>query len=118
MSCQVGICRDTTERNEMLESIRTTFETGLEIVKKKNLDYGADADPFRNFRSASLLGLSVEKAILVRTLDKLARINNLLDHDAYVTEESMDDTIVDCINYLAILKAYREIQYAEPQRCK
>ena len=96
------------ERDALIESVRRTYEVGLAIVEKKNKDYGANEDPFRNFRAATMLGLSVEKAILVRTLDKLARINNLLDHEAYVTEETMDDTIVDACNYLAILKAWRE----------
>jgi hypothetical protein len=97
------------KRNAMLDNIRATYELGLSIIEKKNHDYGADADPFRNFRTAGVLGLTVEKAILVRVLDKLARVNNLLEHDAYVTEESMEDTLVDAINYLAILKAYRNL---------
>lgn len=97
----------------MLASVRETFESGIAIIEKKNHDYGAITEPFANFRSAELLGLSVEKAILVRTLDKITRINNLLAHDAFVTEESMDDTIVDAINYLAILKAFREMTRLE-----
>ncbi len=99
-----------TQRDGLIESARKTYAAGLEIMERKNHDYAGAADAFRNFRTATVLGLSVEKAILVRVLDKLARVNNLLDQPAFVTEESMADTLVDAINYLAILKAYRESQ--------
>lgn len=94
----------------MLDNIRATYDAGISIVEKKNHDYGADADPFRNFRTAGILGLTVEKAILVRVLDKLARVNNLLDHEAYVKDESLEDTLIDAINYLAIMKAFRDLK--------
>ncbi len=92
----------------LLANVRRTFEAGLALIDKKNRDYGAAQDAFANFRAVELLGLTVEQGILVRTLDKLTRINNLLTQPAYVTEESMEDTILDAINYLALLKAYRE----------
>lgn len=102
-------------RSAMLSSIEHTFKTALDIISKKNADYGADADPFRNFRTAEVLGLSVEKAILVRLMDKISRINNLLEREARVSDESMADTLVDSIAYLAILKAYRERDATPPQ---
>jgi hypothetical protein len=96
-------------RDALLKSVRQSFEKGLAIIEKKNHDYGANADPFKNFRSVELLGLPVEKGILVRMLDKLARLNNLLDHEAYVTDESFEDTAIDLQNYAAILRAFREL---------
>ena len=93
----------------MIENIRATYDAGISIIEKKNRDYGADGDPFRNFKTATVLGLTVEKAILVRLMDKIARVDNLLEHEAYVTEETLEDTLVDAINYLAILKAYRNL---------
>jgi hypothetical protein len=109
---QIGIPPEAKApaRVDLLENVRATFAAGVDIIEKKNKDYGADADPFRNFRSAQVLGISVEKAILVRTLDKLARIDNLLTKPAYVTEESLEDTLTDAINYLALLKAFREMK--------
>lgn len=85
------------------------YTRGVELMRKKNADYAGVNDPFKNFRSASVLGLSVEQAILVRVLDKLARINNLLTSHAEVKEETLEDTILDCANYLNILAAYRKL---------
>ena len=99
----------------LLTLVRRTFAHGLEIISRKNQDYGAGSDPFRNFRSASVVGLSVERAILVRTLDKLSRVSTLLDKPPAVVEESLEDTIIDAINYLAILKAYRDTEKASFQ---
>ena len=93
---------------EFIASLENTFQTGLGIVKKKNADYANSTNPFKNFESASIVGLTPDRAILVRVLDKLSRISNLIDKDPAVVEVSLEDTIVDTINYLAILKAYRE----------
>lgn len=94
----------------LIESMEATFARCASIARKKNADYAGQGDQFANFKAAPALlsGVSVEKGILVRLTDKLKRIDNLLTHDAYVTEESMSDTIEDAINYLAILKAWRE----------
>ena len=98
-------------KRAFLLSIEATFRAGLDLVKRKNADYAGDGDPFKNFRSAGVAGVSVERAILVRVLDKLARISNLLDKPQAVVDEALEDTILDAINYLAILKAYREQEY-------
>lgn len=100
-----------SESIDLLASMEATYARCLAIAKKKNADYAGASDQFANFKAAPALlsGVSVEKGILVRLTDKIKRIDNLLTHDAYVTEESMSDTIEDAINYLAILKAWREV---------
>ena len=90
------------------ESIEKTYKDGLEIIKKKNHDYAGEADPWANFRFAEMVRVSVPKAILVRMSDKLARISNLIDKEAKVEDEKIEDTLLDLINYTAILKAYLE----------
>ena len=96
----------TTE--EFIQSIEKTYQDGVALVRRKNKDYANSENPFRNFEFSSLVGVSPERAILVRIADKLARIANLLDKDASVTEEAITDSILDDINYLAILKALLE----------
>lgn len=93
-------------QQEFFEHINQSFTDGLELIRKKNTDYSGLIDPFKNFRSAEVIGVGVDKAILVRILDKIARINNLLDSEAQVKDESIDDSILDAANYLYILKAY------------
>lgn len=93
---------------EFIDDIESTYATGVTIIRRKNADYANSTNPFKNFESASIVGVSVERAMLVRILDKLARVSNLLEKDAAVVDESIEDTIIDAINYLAILKAHRK----------
>ena len=96
-------------KKQLLDSIATTFANGVKIVKKKNTDYAKGNDAFSNFRHSELVGVTVEKAILVRICDKIARLGNVLENGTTaVKDESVADTIIDGINYLAILKAYLE----------
>lgn len=93
---------------QFIENIQQTYAKGVTIIQKKNADYANSTNPFRNFESASIVGISVDRAILLRVLDKLSRAGNLLDKSPAVVDESLEDTLIDAINYLAILKAYRE----------
>jgi hypothetical protein len=88
---------------DMLETFNKCFATAI----AKNNDYGgSNNDPFANFRNSTIAGVSVEKGILVRLMDKMSRISTLLDKEAMVKDETIADTIEDAINYLAIMKAY------------
>ena len=94
-------------RNPLLMSMGETFERCYLTAIAKNNDYGgSNSDPFANFRNSTIAGVSVEKGILVRLMDKMSRISTLLDKEAKVKDESITDTIEDAINYLAIMKAY------------
>jgi hypothetical protein len=94
-------------RNPLLMSMGETFERCYLTAIAKNNDYGgSNGDPFANFRNSTIAGVSVEKGILVRLMDKMSRISTLLDKEAMVKDESITDTIEDAINYLAIMKAY------------
>ena len=89
--------------NDMIETFNKCFSTAI----AKNNDYGgSNNDPFANFRNSTIAGVTVEKGILVRLMDKMSRISTLLDKEGMVKDESINDTIEDAINYLAILKAY------------
>src|SRR3989338_7594262 len=94
-------------QKEFLIQIEKTFAQCLELVERKNIDYaGQNSDPFKNLNELLKAGVPVERAILVRIYDKLSRISSLLDNEAKVDDEKMEDTINDAINYLAILKTY------------
>lgn len=95
-------------RDQFITKLEETFERGMEIVSVKNRDYAGDSDPFKNFRFSEMANIPVEKAIMVRILDKTARIGNLLDRNNAVLDEKVEDTILDVINYYAILKVYLE----------
>lgn len=95
--------------NPLLQDMADTFSACFETAQRKNHDYGgSNNDPFANFRNSTIAGVSVERGILVRLMDKMSRISTLLDKEAMVKDEAVDDTIDDAINYLAILKSYRK----------
>lgn len=104
------------DREAFVKNIEETYKLGVDIIRKKNTDYAAGSDPFKNFKLFDSLfeGVDLNKAnrvqlmIIVRVLDKISRICNLLGKDAIVVDESVDDSILDAINYLAILRAHRK----------
>lgn len=95
-------------QQQFIEQLNQTFTDCLDIAEKKNKDYAGDGDPFKNFNNSLLVGVDPARAILVRITDKISRISNLLDKPGEVTDEKIDDSIRDAINYLAILKVLHE----------
>lgn len=84
---------------------RFMTEKGREIMVRKNADYGANVDPFANFRMSSLVGVDNAKGILVRILDKIARVVSFIDKGMLqVKDESVEDSIIDAINYFVLLR--------------
>lgn len=74
------------------------------IMEAKNGDYATDSNPFSNFKLVEDLWIaSAEQAILVRMSDKFARIANLIDKEAKVKDETIEDTLIDLANYSIIL---------------
>jgi len=96
--------------NILLDSLKATFDKCYKLAESKNNDYACETDPFRNFKSSELVGVPVERAILVRMTDKIARLSNGIDGQYKVKDEQFSDTCNDLINYCAILKAYKEMQ--------
>lgn len=100
------------EINELKSNAEERFENCLEILKKKNHDYSGDRDELFNFKLVEQLGiLSTEKGILVRMVDKISRLSTLLDKEAHVADESIQDTLDDLINYAVILGYCLERRY-------
>ena len=95
--------------NPLLKDMADTFSACLETAKRKNADYaGKGQDPYRNFRNSSIVGVPPQQGVMVRLMDKMSRIGNLLNTEAAVKDEAVEDTIDDAINYLAILKSMRK----------
>lgn len=104
--------------NPMHESMKQTFADCLHLSVKKSGDYASQEDPFKNFRLFETMMRDVdlskcdktEIAMIVRLCDKFQRITTLIGKEPDVSDEKMADTIEDAINYLAILKAWRETE--------
>ncbi len=92
--------------DKFLQEIEDNFNTALDLIRAKNKDYATQDDPFKNFNNFEKVGVPVERGILVRMMDKITRISNLLDKEVTVKDETMTDSILDLINYANILKVY------------
>ncbi|MFN5417679.1 MAG: hypothetical protein ACK5B9_11530 [Flavobacteriia bacterium] len=93
--------------NVLLQDMQETFSKCLEVATRKNSDYGGkDSNPFQNFSNSEIVGVSIPKGIMVRMMDKVSRISTLLEKEAQVKDEAIEDTLDDLINYTAILKSY------------
>ncbi len=105
------INKSSPENSQLLTSLQASHAKQLSIAEKKNADYSRGEDEYRNFRMVNhvMPWISVEEGIIIRMLDKIARLANLAKYgNAYVTEESFEDTCDDTSNYSNILKAYRQ----------
>lgn len=95
----------------MIENYKEFIDKCTHIVKSKNHDYSKNDSAFSNFSKATDIGLTVEQGILVRCMDKVARIENIQEKGQQkVKDESIKDTYRDLANYLMILRAYYEYQ--------
>jgi hypothetical protein len=78
---------------------------------RKNHDYAGhtEKDPFANFRLCESAGLcSTAAGILVRLSDKLSRLATFVAKGKLtVSDESVEDTILDVINYAVLFQGER-----------
>lgn len=91
---------------EALQQMQTTMEA-------KNHDYASagEDDPFFNFKQVENLGItSVERGFLVRMTDKMTRLSSLLDREAKVLDEKLEDTVLDMANYSVLLYSYLKLK--------
>lgn len=94
-------------QTEMINTIEQLFARIIETLKAKSNDYASDEDPFKNLKNSQVVGVTVEQGMGVRMLDKLTRIFNLIGGKKQaVKDESIEDTIIDLIGYLALLYAW------------
>lgn len=94
-------------RGKFLDSMSQNALDALQLVIRKTQDYATIDDPYRNFRMSESVGVSIEKGILVRMCDKLSRIGNLIENgDPSVKNESIEDTLIDIMNYANIMMCY------------
>lgn len=93
------------DRRKLLAFHEMLCRRAMAIMDKKNSDYGARTDPFRNFHGFGAFG------ILVRKSDKMARLRTFLEklergENMAVIDESWLDTLLDDINYAILFAGY------------
>ena len=96
-------------RPDFVKALEKNFKDGLDLMIQKNCDYSDPNDSFANFKRSLLVGVPVERGMLVRIMDKVSRISNVLDADPEVKDESLEQTIMDTMNYFNLLLTYVQI---------
>ena len=93
-------------RQELISLHEKLCTQAREIMKKKNHDYSGEAgtDPFANFRRCEAMGICTPlQGALVRLTDKFSRLSTYASGATLqVSDESVDDTILDLINYAVL----------------
>ena len=78
------------------------------ISDSKRHDYASEDDPFLNFRQvADVSGLSIDQVFLVWVATKVVRLGQLIGGGKEPNNESVDDNILDLINYPALWRGMR-----------
>ena len=96
---------------EALRHQKLMFEDALGIMTTKRHDYSGLEDPFRNLRDAEFMGVDPLKGVMVRIMDKFARVRSFIEQgELKVKDEAIKDTLVDVLNYTCILAAMIEEQ--------
>lgn len=92
-----------TAKEQYQQTFRNCLDRMWAITEAKNNDYATESDPFRNFREFGELGF------LVRMSDKFARLRTALHEkrELSVSDETIDDTLIDLANYSVLLICWR-----------
>ena len=94
---------------EALQHQSYMFADAFKIMKKKRHDYSGLEDPFRNLRDAAFMGVDPLKGVMVRIMDKFARVRSFIEQgELQVNDEAIRDTLIDVLNYTCILAAMIE----------
>ena len=105
-------------QDELFEFHQSMSDKALAICKKKNNDYtsaaGGGSDPFANFSRVEAMGImTTEQGFLVRMTDKMSRLSTYAALGRLeVNDETVEDTLLDLINYAILLAAYMRHQNA------
>lgn len=91
--------------------IHQDYAEAADLVEGKAHDYAEDDNPFSNFEyAAAMAGITVEQVFVVLIAIKTARLGQLVGNDKEPNNESIDDTLLDSMNYPGLMRAYRRTQ--------
>ncbi len=100
---------------DLLKLHEETCAQARDVMRAKNHDYTGDADdPFANFRASAVIGVQPVLGILMRMMDKFKRVETYVKlGDLAVNDESVEDSLDDCINYIILAKGMVREQQEE-----
>lgn len=98
------------DRTELLKNHQELCRKAYELMQRKNHDYAGRGgeSPFANFTRCESMGIcTTEQGFLVRMTDKMSRLSSFIEAGTLqVKDESVEDTILDIINYAVLFQSY------------
>lgn len=98
------------DRTELLKNHQELCRKAYELMQRKNHDYAGRGgeSPFANFTRCESMGIcTTEQGFLVRMTDKMSRLSSFVEAGVLkVKDESVEDTILDIINYAVLFRSY------------
>lgn len=97
-------------QTEFLIKFKEVTDKMYLIAEAKNKDYSWEnnSNAFANFMAVEDFWVSTEDWFITRMIDKIKRISNLTRQANYVSDEKIEDTLLDLSNYSIIFKLYLE----------
>lgn len=97
-------------RDELIALHKEICYKSCTLMQKKSEDYATGSDPFANFKRGEILGFATaEEGLMLRVVDKISRISTFLKQGKLTVEnESVNDSIMDIINYMVLLQGIIE----------
>lgn len=95
-------------QKEMFDNLCSTFDKMCSVLQSKGNDYSSETDALSNFKQAgAICRISAEQHCLALIATKVARLGVLLKGKT-PKNESVEDSIIDLINYSFLLKCLND----------
>lgn len=106
------------KRQNLLVAHEAMCAKARNLMAKKNMDYAGEEDIFANFRRTEDMGITTtEKGFLVRMTDKFSRLATFTENNELaVKDESVEDTLIDIINYAVLFHQYIKTKKDENEK--
>ena len=104
-----------TDFSSFVQDTQALFDRCVELMRSKSNDYAEGGDAFLNFKTAAqIAGISPEQTLLTLLGMKLSRLTQLISKGKKAKNESVEDTLLDLINYVVLLRGMLREQENSP----
>jgi len=90
---------DDKQSKSFLDDYEVNEARRKKLMLRKNHDYAGVDDPWKNMRRSEIIGIPSWLGIIIRNMDKSARIEELVLKEPAVTGEGLLDLFDDRSNY-------------------